>query len=445
MIIICLNPPYPSFLSANIKSQLFECLFCFQPLVSCHPISKLTAVPISYFKKSLSVCQHICLRGLVVDFKRSNLLLLKFLLQVFCNTGGLTEVPLKTLPPEVEHLSLTKNTFPVIKSDAFSGLRNLRKLSLDGNNITSIKPFAFRGLPRLRELSIQNTPLTTVSQFAFAGLQNISSILLANNRIARVEGYAFVGTANVRLILLHNNPLHRVDSRAFSGLRNVDHLILPIGIRHLEPEAFAELDYVGILKLASMDLKGLKPDTFRGLSHVQVLAITDSDLGIISADVFAGMSYITSLHLINNKIDAIQQLVIRKSNHVKILRIHGNHILETPRRSAIVLENVDSISVVNNHFPCDCHLHALLSSQLVNNTADFRSNNFCISPLELNKRRLSSIDVESIERCKDDGVGAGDDNLAIGSTADTVAAATVLNSLYSLISLLILILNSYVM
>lgn len=90
---------------------------------------------------------------------------------MLCNTGGLTEIPIKTLPSTVEHLALTKNHFPVIKSDAFAGLRALRKLSLDGNNITTIKPFAFRGLPRLRELSIQHTPITSVAQFAFAGLQ----------------------------------------------------------------------------------------------------------------------------------------------------------------------------------------------------------------------------------------------------------------------------------
>lgn len=85
---------------------------------------------------------------------------------------------MKQFPPSVEHLSLTKNNFPIIKSDAFGGLRALKKLTLDGNNITTIKPFAFRGLPRLKELSIQYTPLSTVAPFAFAGLQNISTIIL---------------------------------------------------------------------------------------------------------------------------------------------------------------------------------------------------------------------------------------------------------------------------
>lgn len=105
--------------------------------------------------------------------------------QVLCNSGGLTEIPVKLIPPTVEHLSLTRNHFPVIKSDAFAGLKALRKLSLDGNNISLVKPFAFRGLPRLKELSIQHTPLPTVAQFAFAGLQNISTIYLSHNKIRK--------------------------------------------------------------------------------------------------------------------------------------------------------------------------------------------------------------------------------------------------------------------
>jgi hypothetical protein len=303
----------------------------------------------------------------------------------------------------VEQLSLTKNHFPIIKSDAFAGLRGLRKLSLDGNNISIIKPFAFRGLPRLRELSIQHTPLTTIAQFSFAGLQNISTILLGHNRIQRVEGYAFAGTSNVRLLLLNNNPLHRVDSSAFSGLSNVERLIFPSGIRAVEPDAFNGLDTVGLLKLAFMDLSSLKPHTFRGLSHVHVLAIQDSDLGLIRAGAFEGMTQIGILSLKNNKIDAIQELKLQPVNRIRMLQFHGNHLLETPLPGAVIVQGVEVFNVVDNHFPCDCHIHTLLESPLANDTTgvDFRSKNYCISPLEVNGKPMSDLDLDSIGRCQE--------------------------------------------
>ncbi|XP_018336419.1 leucine-rich repeat and immunoglobulin-like domain-containing nogo receptor-interacting protein 1 [Agrilus planipennis] len=184
--------------------------------------------------------------------------------QVLCNSGGLSEIPLKLLPPTVEQLSFKRNHFAVIRSDAFAGLRMLKKLSLDGNNISVIKPFAFRGLPRLKELSIQHSPLPTLAQFAFAGLQNITSIILSNNKIRLVECYCFAGTSNLKQIVLSNNPIMRIQANAFSGLTNVERLLLPSGIRIVEPDAFNGLEQVGFLKLAYMDLRTVASGTFRG-------------------------------------------------------------------------------------------------------------------------------------------------------------------------------------
>jgi leucine-rich repeat and immunoglobulin-like domain-containing nogo receptor-interacting protein len=341
--------------------------------------------------------------------------------QVLCNTGGLHEIPVKHFPPTVEQLSLTKNNFPLIKSDAFGGLRALRKLTLDGNNITTIKPFAFRGLPRLRDLSIQNTPLTTVAPFAFAGLQNISTINLGHNKILRVEGYAFAGTANAKMIMLFNNPMIKLEPFAFSSLTNVERLVLPSGLRQIEPDSFSGLDTVGYLKLSFMDLESLQPHTFRGLRSVRVLSLQESDLGVIAEDAFNGLAYVDSLNILNNKIDAIIELNLTEFHYIKQLKIQGNHLLETPEPGSITLDGIDRIIVQNNHFPCGCHIHVLLESPLANTSSydhhEFLSKNFCISPLELNGMHMNRIDLSSIGRCHEQVTR---ENLE-GSSASTIA------------------------
>lgn len=299
---------------------------------------------------------------------------------------------------------MTKNNFPVIKSDAFAGLRALKKLSLDGNNITTIKPFAFRGLPKLREISIQHTPLATVAQFAFAGLQNITTILLSHNKILRVETNAFAGTSNVKLILLSNNPMLKIETSAFSGLTHVEHLILPSGIRAIEPDAFFGMDAVGWLKLAFMDLSELSPFTFRGLTNVVVLSLQESDLGVVCANSFDGLSYVGTLKFLNNKIDMIEELNLTASHHIRHLIFHGNHLLETPEPGSIILDGIKNISVINNHFPCGCHVHTLLDSPLSNGSyqrGDFLSRNYCISPLDVNGKAMSELDLFAIGRCQE--------------------------------------------
>ncbi|XP_012224751.1 longitudinals lacking protein, isoforms H/M/V-like [Linepithema humile] len=332
--------------------------------------------------------------------------------QVLCNTGGLEDIPTQQLSESVEELSLTKNNFPLIKGDAFSGLKVLRKLTLDGNNITSIRPFAFRGLHRLRELSIQHTPLPCIEQFSFATLQNISVLLLANNKIRYVEGYSFAGTSNVNVILLSNNPLLTIRSHAFAGLTYVNSLIFPSGIRTIEQGAFDGLQHVGQLKLSYMDLSGLQAYTFRGLSNVRSLYIQESDLGIVQRNAFAGLTHVDRLNVLNNKVDLIERLYLRHENYIEMLRFHGNHVLEAPRHARDVVLEVDTISAIDNHFPCDCQAHNVLESDFARgDSVEFQRRNYCISPFEYNGKPMNVVDFDLVARCHDNVI---QDNLGSG-------------------------------
>ena len=213
---------------------------------------------------------------------------------------------------------------------------------------------------------------------------------------------AFAGTSNVKLILLSNNPMIRIESSAFSGLTHVEHLILPSGIRAIEPDAFSGMDAVGLLKLSFMDLTELAPFTFRGLTNVALLSLQESDLGVLCSNAFDGLSHVNTLKFLNNKIDSIEELNFTFANHIKHLLFHGNHLLETPDPNSVIIDGIKNVSVINNHFPCGCHIHSLLDSPLSNvsqSKGEFMSKNYCISPLEVNGRPLSDLDLFAIGRC----------------------------------------------
>lgn len=192
-----------------------------------------------------------------------------------------------------------------------------------------------------------------------------------------------------------------MSANAFSGLTNVEHLILPSGIRHLQPDSFNGLDSVGLLKLSFMDLTALKPYTFRGLSHVHVLAIQDSDLGVIRADAFTGMTHVGSLNVLNNKIDSIQLLTVNRQNRVRNFRFNGNHVLDSPSRGTFRLSASDGSTVVGNHFPCDCRLFRFLDGHPFGNESFelFAGKNYCISPLELNGQPVSAVKSNVVDEC----------------------------------------------
>lgn len=189
---------------------------------------------------------------------------------------------------------------------------------------------------------------------------------------------------------------------AFSGLTNIERLNFPSGVRVLEEDAFNGLEMVGYLKLAFMDLPTLKNGTFRGLLNVGTLSIQESDLGIIKPGAFEGMSYVANLNFQNNKIDAVQELYFLPEQKVQNLKFQGNHILDIPKSGAVWFA-VEKLTVIDNHFPCDCQIHTLLSGPFSNGSvAEFITNNYCISPLEFNGRPMSDLDLESIGRCEEE-------------------------------------------
>lgn len=151
-----------------------------------------------------------------------------------------------------------------------------------------------------------------------------------------------------------------------------------------------------------MDLPGLEPGIFRGLSNVGVLAIQESDLGVIDGGAFDDMTYIKSFIILNNKIDAIDSLNLTADQKISHMKLQGNHILEIPKAETLIVE-VEKLTVISNHFPCNCHIHSLLEGPLTNGSVvEFISKNFCISPLEVNGLPMNSIDIESIGKCEEE-------------------------------------------
>lgn len=174
------------------------------------------------------------------------------------------------------------------------------------------------------------------------------------------------------------------------------------GIRTLEPGVFEGMDTIGYIKLAFMDLPGLGPGIFRGLSNVGVLAIQESDLGIIDGAAFDDMTFIKSFNILNNKIDGIDSLNITSDQKIYHMKLQGNHILEIPKAETLIVE-VEKLTVISNHFPCNCHIHSLLEGPLTNGSiSEFISKNFCISPLEVNRLPMNTIDIEAIGRCEEE-------------------------------------------
>jgi len=344
----------------------------------------LTYVIISFVQSSRGQCPDQCLCMSQI--------------QVLCTIGELKVIP-DNFPLETEEITISNQDIRIIPPNAFSRLKRLKKLNLDSNNITEVKAFAFKGLSDLIEISLQNNPIKVLSSFAFAGIRNVSNLMLGHNQLNVIEDSAFAATEMIEMLILNNNPIKTVESHAFTGLKHVKFIFLPAGVRHLKPDAFSGLEMVDKLKLAYLDLNELASFTFRGIKKLRSLTIENSDLATIRSNAFSGMTEVDEIRITSNKIDRIEEHAFPSRNTVTSLILEGNHVLEVPPLSALEDIEVEKVTVVKNHFPCNCRVIYLLESKL-GRSKHFLNVNKCISPLTLNGQpMITMIQSGAFNRC----------------------------------------------
>ena len=76
------------------------------------------------------------------------------------------------------------------------------------------------------------------------------------------------------------------------------------------------------------------------------------------------MTDVEEIRIVSNKIDRLEDFALPSQNSVKSLILEGNHILEEPSLSALQQIHVEKVTVVKNHFPCNCRVIYLLESVL---------------------------------------------------------------------------------
>lgn len=95
-------------------------------------------------------------------------------------------------------------------------------------------------------------------------------------------------------------------------------------------------------------------------------------------------------------------MLITTEHHITSIRFQGNHILDIPKPGTVSFHGVETLTVISNHFPCDCHIHTLIEGPLSNESVEeFTARNYCISPLEVNGKPMNHLDLGSIGRCQE--------------------------------------------
>ena len=106
------------------------------------------------------------------------------------------------------------------------------------------------------------------------------------------------------------------------------------------------------------------------------------------------MTDVEEIRIVSNKIDRLEDFALPSQNSVKSLILEGNHILEVPSLSALQQIHVEKVTVVKNHFPCNCRVIYLLESVL--GRSEHFLNRYVIDSLCINLWRFR---LEKMQTC----------------------------------------------
>ena len=147
---------------------------------------------------------------------------------------------------------------------AFAFCSSLERLKMS-NQLTSIGAYAFENCYSLNQIELPST-LHTLGANPFAGWKG--KLIIKTDSFQYIKGALYSKDMTKLIAYLGNLPLFVVPSQVFCigesafACKKVEHVILPIGLKVIEKQAFFYCTHLAILEISNHVM--LKPDSLKG-------------------------------------------------------------------------------------------------------------------------------------------------------------------------------------
>uniref|UniRef100_A0A3Q2DGY9 Toll-like receptor 5 n=2 Tax=Cyprinodon variegatus TaxID=28743 RepID=A0A3Q2DGY9_CYPVA len=323
---------------------------------------------------------------------------------LFLGNNKISEINTTSLSglEELQELDLGQQTVQlVIRNNAFSRQRRLRRLVLDSNPGLQLEPLAFAGLSSIQSLHLNYCSLneSILSGKYLEPLSSLQTLDLNWNQIKRLQPSRFfvnmTDLANLNLELNQINEICESDLVCFKGKHFTRLSLKGIYLRNISKESFdwmkcgnpfrgmsfqtLDLSNSGLgvdqlrmffraisgtnishLKISGHIGKGFSfsnlpdPDlhTFEGLKNSSVLSLdlSKSRIFALRQRVFSPLKEITQINLSQNKVNQIHRKAFEGlQNNLKILNLSHNLLGEIYAYTFSSLTNLEILDLSHNH------------------------------------------------------------------------------------------------
>ncbi|XP_059821949.1 leucine-rich repeat-containing protein 3B-like [Hypanus sabinus] len=267
---------------------------------------------------------------------------------VNCTAASLHQIP-TSLPPDTEHLDLSKNNLTVLPAKAFHTLWRMNILLISSCNVKFVEDGAFTVLENLWRLDLQRNDIRQLGDNFSTGLSFLSELILSENNLETLNPQMFQYLDNVKKLYLNNNQIYQIRNGAFRSMTKLRHLHLQDNrLAFLHNGVFFMLQSLEVLNLQGNNIKDLDTGVFTSLTSLTVLNLSRNGLVRIKFKTFLGIqTWGTHILLSENnwtcdcelqrvfgKVHSVQRLIVDDYNDVICL--------EPPALRDLPLASVDT-------------------------------------------------------------------------------------------------------
>ncbi|KAF5272931.1 hypothetical protein FQR65_LT04860 [Abscondita terminalis] len=181
--------------------------------------------------------------------------------------------------PELRFLNLEKNQISSINPDQ-SGLGTV---DLSSNSIKEIVPKTFASLTKVSKFYINHNSVPVLKKDAFFGLRSLLSLDLSNMNIEQIEPGAFDSTL-LETLDLRRNKIKKIQKGVFDNMPYMLYLYLNSQLTELTTNAFDGLHHTPVLHINRGNFSEIVTDTFKGVKDLVVLSISNTRIGAIRSN-----------------------------------------------------------------------------------------------------------------------------------------------------------------
>lgn len=344
------------------------------------------------------------------------------LLQVIAESN-ITELSLKRIPleplvtgffpamPNLRRLDLSEVLAADLQINTLntSTMPRLSTLILAQNTLNGMLPGVL--LPQVVNLDISGNsgddsrPAKFIVQpESFTVMRKIKFLNLSYNRLMFVYNNTFDGLERLRVLLLSNASIYRLDDYSFRPMRELKVLdlknnIFPIYF-NLTSKTFFGLDSLELLNLELCGITYIHADVFTATKNLVYLILRNNHIITLGSDFLRSITDLTILDVSINMVTPWNKRLFHDNDRLSTIYLSNNQLTCITPSMLSDLATIDSISLQDNPFACDCNMKQSVKDVQNVSSQVKRFKTTCFSPKKWQNVALEIFFIQDTSVCE---------------------------------------------